>query len=68
MVPVPTFEKLWFRFRFLRLKSYSSHFGSSFISKPTKANYKKNWENFCQKEQDLDFDPYQNVMDPEYFN
>jgi hypothetical protein len=41
MVPVPTFEKLWFRFRFLLLKSYGSGSGSgsSSISRPYKANF-----------------------------
>ena len=32
--PVPTFEKLWFRFRFLLLKSYGSGSGTSSISRP----------------------------------
>ncbi len=36
-VPVPTFEKLWFRFRFLLVKSYGS--GSSSISRPQKAYF-----------------------------
>ncbi len=50
-VPVPTFEKLWFRFRFrllkklwfrfrfLLLKSYGSGSGSRSISLPLKANF-----------------------------
>ncbi len=37
MVPVPTFEKLWFQF--LLLKSYGSGSGSSSISRPWKANF-----------------------------
>ncbi len=38
-VPFPTFEKLWFRFQFLFLKSYGSGSGSSSISRPYKANF-----------------------------
>jgi hypothetical protein len=38
-VPVPTFEKLWFRFRLVLLKSYGS--GLSSISRPLKANFSK---------------------------
>ncbi len=32
-VPIPTFEKLWFRFRFLLWKSYGSDSGSSSLSR-----------------------------------
>ncbi len=41
MVPVPTFEKLWFRFRFLLLKSYGPGSGSSSISRPKKEIFQK---------------------------
>ncbi len=62
MVPVPTFEKLsfrfrfrllkklWFRFRFLLLKSYSSGSGSgsSSISNHKNKMFQKNiWKFFC---------------------
>ncbi len=33
-IPVPTFEKLWFRFRFLLLKSYGSGSGSTTLRDP----------------------------------
>ncbi len=57
-VPVPTFEKLWFRFRFRLLKSYGSGSGSYFrkVPVPVPATYlahkkqifqKKIWNFFC---------------------
>jgi hypothetical protein len=50
MVPVRTFEKLWFRFRFLLLRSYGSGSDSSSISRPygtKQIRQKKFCTNFC---------------------